>query len=193
MTSKRTCSVEDCDRTHRSRGYCDLHYQRYMKYGTTEVQSAHYRNPEDAFAARTKRCGACTLWTGALDDCGYGSMWAHGRPVRAHRWAWERQRGPLPPGAQLDHICRNRSCVEVSHLRLATASENCAYRGPSKRPVNDLPRGVYPNGKGYLARVIKGGKAHRLGTFPTVDLASEAASAARKRLFGAFDYPEEDE
>ena len=193
MTPKKMCSVDSCDRKSRCRGYCDLHYQRYMKHGTTDIRTPHFRDPEDALAARTERKGECLVWTGALDDCGYGSMWAEGRKFRAHRWVWEQRNGPIPPDSQLDHACRNRACVEVSHLRLASISDNSAYRKPRKRAVHDLPRGVHPNGSGYCARVIKQGKVHHLGTFPTVELADEAAKAGRARLHGIFAYPEEDQ
>lgn len=32
----RTCSVDDCERPYRSRGFCNMHHQRWLTYGTRE-------------------------------------------------------------------------------------------------------------------------------------------------------------
>lgn len=42
----------------------------------------------------------------------------------AHRVAYERLVGPIPDGMQLDHLCRNRLCVNPDHLEPVTAQEN---------------------------------------------------------------------
>ncbi|WP_352241760.1 HNH endonuclease signature motif containing protein [Microbispora sp. NBRC 16548] len=44
----------------------------------------------------------------------------------AHRFAYERTKGPIPEGAQLHHTCARRACVNPDHLQLATALENTA-------------------------------------------------------------------
>jgi hypothetical protein len=41
-----------------------------------------------------------------------------------HRWAYEQARGAIPPGLQLDHLCRNRACYQVDHLEAVTGPEN---------------------------------------------------------------------
>lgn len=46
----------------------------------------------------------------------------------AHRWFYEQARGPIPPGYQLDHLCRNRACVNPEHLEVVTRRTN-ARRG----------------------------------------------------------------
>lgn len=42
----------------------------------------------------------------------------------AHRVAYEHLVGPVPDGLQLDHLCRNRRCVNPDHLEPVTAQEN---------------------------------------------------------------------
>lgn len=64
----------------------------------------------------------CWLWAGAACG-GYGNIW-DGRPRRAHRVVYELRVGPIPPGLQLDHLCRNTMCVNPRHLEPVTAREN---------------------------------------------------------------------
>lgn len=76
----------------------------------------------------------CTNWTGKLDN-GYGRFWLDGRCLLAHRVAWEIANGPVPSGLQLDHLCRNRACVEATHLEPVTVAEN-VLRGVGITAVN---------------------------------------------------------
>lgn len=66
----------------------------------------------------------CWLWTAAVDGCGYGLLFA-GRPRRAHRISWylRHKRWPVE-GKELDHLCRNRWCVNPDHLEEVTHQEN---------------------------------------------------------------------
>ena len=66
----------------------------------------------------------CWLWTGALNPDGYGKFKVRGKRIGAHRWAHERFRWPIPPGLEIDHLCRQRSCVNPDHLEVVTGREN---------------------------------------------------------------------
>lgn len=70
----------------------------------------------------------CWDWIGALTDDGYGSIWVGGKTHRAHRWVYEREVGPISAGKQLDHLCRNRGCVNPAHLEPVDNRTN-ALRG----------------------------------------------------------------
>lgn len=67
----------------------------------------------------------CWVWTSTLSPKGYGlwSIWKMGN-LPAHRIAYTLLLGPIPDGFQLDHLCRNRSCVNPDHLRTVTNREN---------------------------------------------------------------------
>lgn len=84
-------------------------------------------NTPDAFWARVRKLGDddCWLWEGTVGGRGgYGVLQMQGRQVYAHRYAWEISRGEVPEGLQLDHLCRNRLCVNPAHLEPVTAGEN---------------------------------------------------------------------
>ena len=69
------------------------------------------------------RADGCWVRAGRLNLSGYAQFSAGGH-VLAHRWVYERWFGPIPAGWQIDHLCRNRVCVNPAHLEAVTASEN---------------------------------------------------------------------
>ncbi len=72
---------------------------------------------------------ACWLWTASKrpGKWGYGQIGAggkYGRPLRAHRVAWELTNGLIPNGLFVCHRCDNPICCNPAHLFLGTPSEN---------------------------------------------------------------------
>ncbi|CAM5608262.1 hypothetical protein GCM10010329_17260 [Streptomyces spiroverticillatus] len=68
--------------------------------------------------------GGCWQWTGHLKSNGYGQFTLAGRPAYAHRVAYELLRGPIEHGLVIDHLCRNRGCVNPGHLEPVTHRTN---------------------------------------------------------------------
>ncbi len=186
MSDTTACSAPGCDRPVKYVELCNAHYQKLRTYGDPLAGYRSYRSPEESFLARTAREGECLVWTGTRKPSGYGEIRAGGRMVRAHRYAWERVNGPIPKGMQVDHICWNPSCVEITHLRLATPSQNVSHiRGPKGESATGV-RNVFleKNGK-FRVQVEKDGVRHR-GTFETLAEASAEAERLRQELFGEF-------
>lgn len=97
----------------------------------------------DRFWAKVDRSdeSGCWLWT-AHTAAGYGRFRMN-RPRRvacAHRVAYELVVGPIPEGLDLDHLCRNRGCVNPAHLEPVTRGEN-VRRGAKGRLVTHCPQG----------------------------------------------------
>lgn len=182
------CSIEGCERKFYARGWCRLHYNRWLSNGDPLVAAEQYSDPDESFAARIRRDPAtgCLVWTGRKNRGGYGQMYVGNDSVPVHRYAWERVNGPVPDGMCLDHVCYNRACAEVSHLRIATLAQNSWNRsGPAANSSTGVRNVHVKNGR-YLVKVWKNGEAHYGGTFDTVAEAAPVAAALREELFGAF-------
>jgi hypothetical protein len=66
----------------------------------------------------------CWTWLGADDGHGYGAVRIAGATQKAHRVVYQEQVGPIPDGLDLDHICRNRKCVNPAHCEPVTRAVN---------------------------------------------------------------------
>ena len=67
---------------------------------------------------------SCWQWKACILDTGYGQVRADGKSRLAHRVIYEALIGPIPSGLTIDHLCRNRSCVNPEHMEIVTQRTN---------------------------------------------------------------------
>lgn len=84
----------------------------------------------------------CWEWIGARSDGGYGKFGMRldnglFRSENAHAWAYKHTIGSVPTGKELDHICRNLTCVNPLHLEPVTHRQNI-LRGKTAPAANVL-------------------------------------------------------
>ena len=136
-----------------------MHYRRARRGTRMDAPSLHSPLPERFWRKVSKAPdGACWEWLGSK-NCGYGHIRDSGSMRKAHRVAYELVIGPIPEGLVIDHLCRNRACVNPSHLEPVSQKENIR-RGVSvvavKMALTHCPHGhpysgenLYTNRRGW--------------------------------------------
>ncbi len=79
----------------------------------------------------------CWLWLGNINK-GYGRCKWNGKNVGAHRVFYEVHKGPIPTGADIDHLCRVPSCVNPDHLEAVSRAENTRRGAGTKLTPRDV-------------------------------------------------------
>lgn len=110
----------------------------------------------------------CWLSSLKTRENGYTMFSIGSTKVYSHRYAWELENGPIPPGLVLDHLCHqpdrcflgksclHRSCIRVSHLRLCSPGENSS-RGANAAKVR-CPAGHMYNEENTYHRTDRVGR-----------------------------------
>ena len=102
---------------------------------------------KDRFLSNVDKAGpaGCWQWLAGHSTHGYGRFFNGYRTMQAHRFAYELFVGAIPANFQIDHLCRNVSCVNPEHLEPVTMRENLA-----RAPINGV----------YVAACIQLSKTH---------------------------------
>ena len=78
----------------------------------------------ERFWRKVDKSGDCWVWRGPLNAYGYGNFHIEGKTHQSHRLSYESLRGPIPDGFEIDHLCRNRRCINPDHLEPVTPYVN---------------------------------------------------------------------
>ena len=178
------CYFEGCPEKHYARGLCLNHWLQLRK-GQELHPLRRKRSMEDRFWDRVDMRGPdeCWPWKMTPHKQGYGTFCSGGKGLKAHRVSYElTHHVTLGDSDIIDHKCRNRICVNPSHLHLVTHKQNTENIGLYKNNPSGY-RGVTPreNGK-WRARGGHNGRVITVGQFDTPEEANEAVLKARLEL-----------
>lgn len=77
----------------------------------------------------------CWQWEGSTNHLGYGVFYYRRKVVKSHRFSYELHKEKIPTGLVIDHLCRNRGCVNPEHMEAVTQQENI-LRGTGPTALN---------------------------------------------------------
>lgn len=110
-----------------------MHYYKGM--------TRHGMTPWERLQARIQIDPDTDCWnsTYAPTTDGYTQVWVSGRMMTAHRLSYEHHKGMIPAGHTLDHLCRNRRCVNPDHLEAISLMTNMERRWKAQKGEDWTP------------------------------------------------------
>lgn len=177
--------------------YCNKHYQRMRKHGTTELQIRKRRNTYTLdgdilrvttssgveIIADAKDAESIKKYSWCISKTGYAVARIGNKTVKMHRYILELSNGD---GSIVDHKNGNTLDNRRANLRVCTKRDNARN---CKQPYNSkaLHKGIRitPNGK-YEARIMVDRETISLGRYRTLDEAIDARTQAEVRYYGEY-------
>lgn len=69
----------------------------------------------------------CIIFFNKPRKDGYVRIYRDGKHLYAHTYAYTEAYGPVPKGLEIDHLCENRACINIEHLKAVTHKENMSH------------------------------------------------------------------
>ena len=117
----------------------------------------------EAILNKIEKTETCWNWLGELNEKGYGRVVFCGKKRSAHRFLYELLKKKVSLGLEIDHLCRNRKCVNPNHLEEVTHKENMKRAWAVRiKDTPNCPKG-HPYDKNNLYMIVerKTGKTWR--------------------------------
>jgi len=107
------------------------HMQRFLAFIEKESENSCWYRPNRA------------------RDNGYTTITINGKSVQSHRFSYAAFKGSIKSSQEIDHLCRDRACVNPNHLELVSRKENVRRRDDiysltdsSAKPIDRIMRRV---------------------------------------------------
>lgn len=174
------CAGPECDSEKLvALGYCRGHYTQVNR---CQPLTPIYRDWSVRFWKKVDKTETCWNWTGATVPAGYGKFMRDGRLQYVHRISYELAGNVIPTGYEVDHLCRNRACLNPDHLEAVTVRTNRDRRTHTVQGKSKY-RGVQwkERPQRWVAIVKKNGTSYWLGSFTDELQAALTAEEGRKK------------
>lgn len=188
------CLVQDCHKPPRGLGWCGMHHQRWLRYGDVHYERVIVGDDERRFWSKVDKNGSvsefrpdlghCWQWLGSLSVSGYGTIQLKGSTVQAHRWIYEHTVGLIPDDLVIDHLCRNRACINPAHMEIVTRAEN-TRRGLRGELMTHCANGHPFNEENTIPRSPAGGRRCRICRRETLRRHALKKRSAERELVAA--------
>ena len=118
------------------------------------------------FWSKIQQSSGCWNWVAYKCKKGYGNFRLNGKIRKAHRVSYELLKGIIPENLQIDHLCKNKACVNPDHLEPVTCIENLNREENNLSSVNRrktrCPKGHEYMGYNLIKRKVDGGRDCRM-------------------------------
>lgn len=175
----------------KSRDPSRINWHEYFSYSPETGDLVWKERPSNHFASESRHKAFNTAFAnssaGCNHGCGYITVGIGGEQYLAHRIIWEMHYGPIPDGAQIDHVNGVRCDNRLDNLRLADAHQN-GYNKVKSKPNACGLKGVLKNTNGSLwsAQITHAGRKIHLGSFANKLLAYDAYIQAAINYHGSY-------
>lgn len=179
------CEFPGCHDPRGTGALCSGHYGQLMRGEDLHEKVSTPGRSERRFWERVDKVeGGCWTWRGKPLNSGYASCKINGKSWLIHRYSFTVHHHEIPAGDEVDHLCRNKLCVNPEHLRAVSHVVNVRAQGLRSNNTSGV-RGVYwdSSRERWTATVRRDGRKVHLGRFATLDEAAAAVRAARDAAY----------
>lgn len=157
LSITKRCSLENCDKFTDGRSMCPMHSRRFKLYGDpNKVLVVQHKRMEDKLLRWIEfpdDINDCWLWVGPRQKTGHGKFYWKGKYTSSYRAFYKKFINNDIDGLDVDHICNNPPCMNLSHLQAITSRAN-TLRGTSPPAVN-VHKTECPVGHSYTTENTK--------------------------------------
>jgi hypothetical protein len=154
--SKYKCEFSGCVNNAQAKKLCGAHW-RQQRLGKKLKPLVNQISVLDRLLPQVEKTTDCWIWKGRVSGKrGYPQISVSGKQLMVHRVMYEELVRPLSNLETLDHLCRDRKCVNPDHLEPVTLRENVQRMHVYRSLIEENLRLVaFIENLGYDVRTLK--------------------------------------